>query len=196
MPIPAFTIDGILPPYIGSSGPGGPQHLMSPYVATATEFVATLGLTEARKEILRGWLGHRKALRAIGFDQGFQWLDGSFVESKNPRDLDVVTFLRRPSGIQGPGALRGLMQANLSVFDRGLVKTTYNLDHFLIDLDGTAEAIVNLTRYYLGLFSHRRVDQLWKGMLQIGLGNPADDLAAIATLVPAAASAGAIGANP
>jgi len=37
----------------------------------------------------------------------------------------------------------------------------------------------------LGLFSHRRVDGLWKGMLQVRLENVADDLAATAALAPA-----------
>jgi hypothetical protein len=39
---------------------------MSPYVVTATELVATLATTEKRKTILRGWLRHREALRALG----------------------------------------------------------------------------------------------------------------------------------
>jgi hypothetical protein len=66
MPIPAFTIDGILPPYVGPDGPGGAPEDMSPYVVTATELVATLATTEKRKTILRGWLRHREALRALG----------------------------------------------------------------------------------------------------------------------------------
>jgi hypothetical protein len=41
------------------------------------------------------------------------------------------------------------------------------------------------SRYLLGLFSHRRVDGLWKGMLQVRLENVADDLAATAALAPA-----------
>ncbi|WP_430649493.1 DUF6932 family protein, partial [Bradyrhizobium uaiense] len=41
---------------------------------------------EGRRSILRGWLLHRKALRAVGFGTGFQWIDGSFVEKgKEPK---------------------------------------------------------------------------------------------------------------
>ena len=106
MPIPTFTIDGVLPPYVGSHGPGGASEDLSPYAVTALEVVTTLGSSDPRKAILRGWLQHRVALRAAGFDRGFQWLDGSFVENKDPRDLDVVGFLHRPSHIRDHMALR------------------------------------------------------------------------------------------
>lgn len=96
MPIPAFTIDGVLPPYVGPAGPAGAVEDLSPYTVTAIEVVTTLGFTDEHRAILLGWLRHRAALRAIGFDRGFQWLDGSFVEQKEPRDLDVVAFLYRP----------------------------------------------------------------------------------------------------
>jgi hypothetical protein len=52
----------------------------------------------------------------------------------------------------------------------------------MIDLSLEAEDIVNPTRYYLGLFSHRRVDDLWKGMLQVRLEDDADDLVAMGIL--------------
>jgi hypothetical protein len=69
-----------------------PSLELSPYVVTALEVVTSLGTSEARKTILRGWLLHRAALRAVGLDRGFQWLDGSFVEDKVLKDLDVVSF--------------------------------------------------------------------------------------------------------
>ena len=65
--------------------------------------------------------------------------------------------------------LARLLHANLNLFGRAQVKAAYKLDFFPIDLDGSAEALVNLTRYWLGLFSHRRGDDLWKGMLQVRL---------------------------
>ena len=195
MPIPAFTIDGVLPPYVGPDGPGGAPEDLSPYAVTTVEVVSTLALTEQRKEILRQWLRHRAALRTIGFDRGFQWLDGSFVESKDPRDLDVVTFLYRPVGIQDRNDLAKLLHANLNLFGHAQVKSGYSLDFFPIDLDGSPEALVNLTRYWLGLFSHRRGDDLWKGMLQVRMEDVADDTAALATLGPGAAPAVG-GTNP
>lgn len=196
MPIPAFTIDGVIPPYVGPNGPGGAAEDLSPYTATAIEVVTTLGLTDPRKHILRGWLRHRAALRAIGFDRGFQWLDGSFVESKNPRDLDVVTFLHRPLGVRDRSDLEHLLQANLGLFERTHVKAAFNLDFFPIDLDASAAMLVNLTRYWLSLFSHRRGDDLWKGMLQVRLDDAVDDGAALAALGPDPAGSPAGGMNP
>ena len=195
MPIPAFTIDGVLPPYVGASGPGGAAQDMTPYVATAVEVVATFGTTNARRELLSRWLDHRADFRALGFSQGFQWIDGSFVEDKDPRDIDVVTFSRRPASVTGPMALQALMRANPDQFVRANIKLRYNLDAFFVDLDGTKEGLVNATRYYLGLFSHRRTDDLWKGMVQVRFDDPQDDATAIAALA-ALAQPPSAGATP
>jgi hypothetical protein len=190
MPIPPFSIDGVLPPYVGNSGPGGPPQDMTPYMVTAVEVVSTLGTDAGRQTILSRWLGHRDALRALGFQHGFQWLDGSFVENTDPNDLDIVTFLFRPATVARPAELAALMGANPQLFDRAQVKARYMLDAFFIDLNGSPEAIVNVSRYYVGLFSHRRVDGLWKGMLQVRLENVADDAAAAALLAPAPVGGG------
>lgn len=182
MPIPPFTINGVLPPYVGPDGPGGAAEDMSPYVSTGLEIVSTLASTNERRDILRGWLRYRADLRAIGFERGFQWLDGSFVEDKEPRDLDVVSFLYRPPGISDPTQLLMVMRANAKLFVRNLVKAEYKLDAFPIDLDGSPEALVSSARYFLGLFSHRRGDDVWKGMLQVRFEDVGDDAAALATL--------------
>lgn len=182
MPIPPFTINGVLPPYVGPDGPGGAAEDMSPYVTTGLEIVSTLASTNERRAILLGWLKYRADLRAIGFERGFQWLDGSFVEDKEPRDLDVVSFLYRPPGISDPTQLLMVMRANAKLFVRNLVKAEYKLDAFPIDLDGSPEALVSSTRYFLGLFSHRRGDDVWKGMLQVRFEDVGDDAAALAAL--------------
>jgi hypothetical protein len=54
MPIPTFTIDGVLPPYVGPAGPGGAAEDLSPYVVTALEVVTTFGRTGQRIAILHG----------------------------------------------------------------------------------------------------------------------------------------------
>jgi hypothetical protein len=196
MPIPAFSIEGVLPPYVGPHGPGGSAEDMSPYAVSAVETVTTLRATDERKAILRGWLKHRAALRAIGFDRGFQWLDGSFVGDKQPKDLHVVAFLHRPAGALDRHALSALLAANPDLFLRHQVKAAFRLDFFAIDLNGSADGIVNLTRYCLGLFSHRRGDELWKGLLQVRLDDPADDIAASAVLGPGPAEAGGGAVTP
>ncbi len=181
MSIPALTPEGVLPPFVGPDAAASSRD-MSPYSATALEVVSHFGTTTSRQSILRGWLDHRIKLRTAGFDRGFQWLDGSFVENKDPNDLDVVTYLYRPQGILDPRSLRSHMQANPHLFQRSTVKTNYRLDFFSVDLDGSPEFIVSFTCFYLGLFSHRRSDQLWKGMLQVRLEIPNDDQAALAAL--------------
>jgi hypothetical protein len=168
---------------------------MTPFEATAVELVRTFGTSAHRLTLLQNWLEHRAAFRALGFTEGFQWIDGSFVEDKVPRDLDVVTFSRRPARASGPQALEALIRANPDQCIRGPVKTRYSLDAFFVDLDGSKESLVNATRYYAGLFSHRRTDDLWKGMVQVRFDNPVDDAAATAVLATLAtpAPAGAPG---
>jgi len=97
----------------------------------------------------------------------------------------VVSFLYRPLGIRDPQQLLFLMRANGNLFVRNLVKSAYSLDAFPVDLDGSPEALINSARYVLGLFSHRRGDDVWKGMLQVRLEDVADDAAALAALGPA-----------
>lgn len=77
------------------------------------------------------------------------------------------------------------------MLDRGELKRNFRLDALFIDLAGHPEVIVEVTRYYMGLFSHRRGDGLWKGMLKVRLDNAADDADALAMLGPALAVEGA-----
>jgi len=142
---------------------------------------------------LRRWLDHRAALRAAGLARGFQWLDGSFVETKEPKDLDTVIFTYRPLHAVGNDAIwNALVLANLDLLERGQVMQAFRLDALLIDLDsGNPEFMIDVTRYYVGLFSHRRGDDLWKGMLKVRLEDVADDAAALAIL-EAAPAVGAV----
>lgn len=175
MPLPDFNIDGVLPPFVGADGPGGSPEDLSPFQVTVLEIVHALSFSERRKTIMRGWLLHRMALRAIGFSDGFQWIDGSFVEKgKEPKDIDVVMFFRRPPHAQTAAALALHRQANLSIFSRAQVKTAFHVDFMPIDLQGTPEVLVDLTRYYTSVFSHRRDDFLWKGMLQVSMDGSDD----------------------
>lgn len=178
MPFPKFNMDGVIPPFVGPNGPGGHSQDITPYESTSIEVVSALSNSQSRRNILKGWLAHRVALRNLGIISGFQWLDGSFVENKEPKDLDVVTFLRRPTVASTLAELQPLMQQNRDVFCRSVVKTTYHLDAFFIDMDAKPETIVDHTRYWLGLFSHRRVDNMWKGMLKVDLNDNGNDSSA------------------
>ena len=72
-----------------------------------------------------------------------------------------------------------LVDANHQIFNPRLVKLKFNCDAYFVDLNTAPESVVSLTRYWFGLFSHRR-GGLWKGLLQIPLAVTQDDVEASA----------------
>lgn len=154
---------------------------MSPYQATMVEVVECFSTSPERVEILWGLLQYRNALVAAGLVNAFQWLDGSFVEnvevleSRSPGDVDVVTFFRRPVPDE---EWRTWFLANRNLFTPAYTKATYRCDAYGVDLGTPPENVVRWTRYWFGLFSHKRVTKQWKGMVQIQLS--AEDNAAAA----------------
>jgi|ERR1039458_4347245 hypothetical protein len=175
MPIPDFNHNGVLPPHMGL--PTDPAQL-SPYPVTAFEVCEKFGTSLERRNILRGWLELRAALRQFGFPSGFQWLDGSFMEDVEarrgspPNDIDVVSFL--PAG--NPQIHNAALSSLLA--NRAGVKTRYKVDHLIVMLFWPGHVLIEQSRYWCGLFSHRRADGIWKGMLKVDLGPQADDDAA------------------
>lgn len=75
--IPAFSAAGVLPPFVGEPAARAQR---SPYEANVSDVVRRFATSAKRCDILRGWLSHRGRLHALGFVDGFQWLDGSFCE--------------------------------------------------------------------------------------------------------------------
>lgn len=105
MPVPAYTLDGFLPPFLG----GSPATLgaQSPYRVSTPDLVAHFATSAERIEILRGFLKHREDLVATGFLSGLQWVDGSFVHedvARPPADIDTVIFFERPPALMDPAA--------------------------------------------------------------------------------------------
>ncbi len=185
MPIPDFDYNGVLPPHLGQ-----PTEIsqLSPYPASSVEICERFGTSNERKAILTGWLELRAALRGLGYRTGFQWLDGSFVEDaeqyrgRAPADIDVVSFLH-PSSLT-------ISQMDSSVVaiirNHDATKRQFKVDHFPLMLNWPGAAIVEQTRYWCGLFSHRRVDDVWKGMLRVELDSVLDDETAKRLLEPTA----------
>ncbi len=101
--IPAWNSAGVLPP-IRPNAPGSSPD-RSPYVVDLAVLVDRFATSTERMAILDGLLRFRAALHAAGITSGFQWLDGSFLEQvealegRAPRDIDVVTFLALPQGL-------------------------------------------------------------------------------------------------
>lgn len=187
MAIPAWTADGVLPP-INASQPVSPER--SPYVVSLMDYVLRFSDTSERRVVLDGFLRYRAALHGVGVAQGFQWLDGSFLEhvevteGRAPNDLDVVTFYRLPSGLSQV-QLKAKAEA---LFDHDKVKTAFRVDAYLVNLGMDAERLTRQSAYWYSLWSHRR-NQLWKGFVQVNLA-PVEDAVAAATLASLATAGG------
>ena len=172
MAIPAFTSAGVLPPFLGSSP--GILADQSPYHATLTELVTRFGTTADRNRLLRGLISLRQALHGHGIVEGFQWIDGSFVEDKemslgkSPGDIDIVTVFRRPAGVQW-SSIKGNLLLNL--LDPGYCKSKFSCEAFYIDADAGPIEVALQSSFWFGLFSHQRTTYLWKGAVALQL-NP------------------------
>ena len=113
----------------------------------------------------------RQDLYAVGVTEGFQWINGSFVEEveardrrgKEPRpyDIDVVTFYHQPDG--QPHEFHDL-------FRPSTVRARYDIDAFnLVMGTPTTNHIVESVAYWYGMWSTRREDQTPKGFVQVNL---------------------------
>ena len=177
MAIPSFNHNNVIPPHLGN--PTNKAHL-SPYSCTILELCNRFSTSKERISILKGLLLFRQKMHANGVIYGFQWLDGSFLEnievseSRPPNDLDIVTFF---------GGLLPADQASIrSTFPEFanpvLAKASYSLDHYPVDYSYNPGVTVEMTRYWIQLFTHNR-NGIWKGILRLPLNTPIDDQHAI-----------------
>ncbi|WP_242769549.1 hypothetical protein [Sphingopyxis sp. YF1] len=148
----------------------------SPYQSTMSEFVVRFATSPERAAILRGFLEYREGLRQIGFVEGFQWIDGSFVEAceqvngRPPGDVDVVSVVHRPvAHAAEQDWLAFLDQHGDTLLDQAHCKVTYSCDSYFIDLDIPQRMISEQTAYWFGLFSHQRDTFRWKGLVQLDI---------------------------
>jgi hypothetical protein len=130
-----------------------------------------------------GFLAFRDRMTNLGIIDGFQWLDGSFMENievsenRPPNDLDLVTFY---NGATSPA--QATLIASFPEFNNPtLSKRTYHLDHYPFDFCFNPEVTVEYTRYWIQLFTHNR-NGIWKGILRLPLNTANDDAAALAHL--------------
>jgi hypothetical protein len=172
--IPAWNSAGVLPPIRPNVLGSSPDR--SPYVVELAVLFDRFATSPERMAILDGLLRFRADLHAAGITSGFQWLDGSFLEQvealegRAPRDMDVVTFLDLPQGLDQ----QSLVQRHGSLFDQKHVKATYAMDaYFAVLGQPTDHWQVKNIAYWYSLWSHRR-DGLWKGFVQVDL-DPSQD---------------------
>ena len=175
-PIPYFDHNLVLPPHLGDPVD---RAQLSPYPCTTLDLCQRLGTTAARRAILEKYLSFRERLHNAGLVNGFQWLDGSFLEdvetreNRPPKDLDVVTvYWGYDKSFQAQLAINFREFASPT-----LAKATYSLDHYNFDASFNPTVTLEQTRYWILLFSHNR-QGIWKGMLRIELNTPAEDEAA------------------
>jgi hypothetical protein len=179
--IPPWSHSGVLPPFVGADPTG--RAGSSPYEASCSEVASRFGTSDARILLLQSWIKYRLALQDLGVIDGFQWLDGSFLEDaesrlgRPPNDIDLVTFAQRPLGLID---FNSFVQKNFSLFSSTATGKNFSCDAYFVDLDKPANLIVDDTRYWYGLFSHRRSTFEWKGMIQVPLQS--DDGAAMSIL--------------
>jgi hypothetical protein len=169
--IPSLNTSGVLPPFLGT----GPEirASVSPYEATMSELVRRFATSTERVQIFRGLLDLREEIRAVGITNGFQLIDGSFVEDvesirgRPPGDVDVVTLAYRAN--PDPNAWKNLVQNNLRLFDTAATKAQFRCDAYYIDMNKRPDILVEDAVYFFNLFSHQKATFLWKGMLRISL---------------------------
>lgn len=175
--IPDFDHNYVLPPHLGD-----PTSIddVSPYKCTSLEFCERFSTSRERIEILKGFILFRGILNGYGLTNGFQWLDGSFLEDvetnehRAPNDLDIVTIYW---GYDIPFQIN-LVRRFPEFRDVNLSKQNYKLDHYPFDASESPIVAVDYSRYWIQLFSHNRIG-VWKGMLQIALNTPIDDALAL-----------------
>lgn len=177
MAIPDFDSNSVIPPHLGDPTRSSQ---VSPYRCTSVELCDRFSTSAERVKILGGFLKLRAELRRHGMVEGFQWIDGSFLEdvettqSRAPRDIDVATFYWSSD----PVFTSNFLAAFPKILDRKHIKTEYWVDHYPVDAGHRPEVTIEATRFFYGLFSHTR-NGVWKGMLRIDLNTPTEDSDAV-----------------
>ena len=175
MTIPEWDKNKVLPP-IHPNTPEGQEHdrlHRAPYVVPLAEFIDRFATTLQRADLIEKFLGYRTALHQAGITEGFQWINGSFVENieessrkRPPDDVDVVTFFFRDEDASADYE---------DLFNPRITQENFNVDAYGIELGEPLDVATATTiGYFHGLWSHRRIDHVWKGFIQTDL-DPTED---------------------
>jgi hypothetical protein len=155
------------------------------------DLVSTLATTQPRRTLLKGLLEYRGLLAQLGYTTGLQLIDGSFAEqvelreTRAPNDIDVFSFVERPSRYRADPSLwvnTGFLDWTQEVVERAKNRARFGLDTYAVAIDqaGPWETII-AAFYWSSLFAHKRITHDWKGFLQVPL-NQSDDSAALSAL--------------
>ena len=167
-PIPDWDHSGVIPA-LDEDNPTSRDR--SPYIVSMRQLVERFGTTEHRRKLLGGLMDYRSDLRQAGLLQGFQWINGSFVEdvertsSRPPEDIDVVTFYYVPDGYTD----ETFYAKNQTLLDPGSAKARHYVHAYYVRLNsGSVESVIRNCTYWYSLWSHSR-EGVWKGYLQMSL---------------------------
>lgn len=190
VPVPPFDVRGLLPPFVGADATTQER---SPYPATMTEVTARLGTTPQRRQLLRNLIAYRELLASEGYQNGVQFIDGSFVENiegsanRSPDDIDVFSILSAPQKYlsnQSAWSNTGLNFWQTEIADRNKNKQRFLLDTYAVlyeELQLQPMDLIQHIIYWYGLFSHQRDTFAWKGFVVLPL-DPTDDQVALTQL--------------
>lgn len=178
--IPEFDHNYVIPPFVDE--PTVSKNV-SPYPCSTVEVCKIFGTTKERVDILKRWLKFRAILDEVGIVNGFQWLDGSFLENievsqkRAPADLDLLMFYKDVT----LETQQKVAQDYPTLFDQSVLKRDFKLDLYLLNYAANPENTVEFVRFWIQLFTHNR-DGVWKGMLKIPLNTPKEDSEALTLL--------------
>jgi hypothetical protein len=160
---------------------------MTPFRASLDELVRRFALSRERHRILEGFFAFRVRLHELGLVAGFQWIGGGFIElrEREPDDIDVVTFFRRPAAWTTREDEERIVRAAPEVFTSKGAAARFRCDAFFVDLGSPDH--VRWAAYWCGLHSHHADTEAWKGFLQVPLADVVGDLWGVAMAERAAA---------
>ena len=178
MTIPDWNDQAVIPPV--RDVPPEQQHRIeyrSPYLTTIKQVIERFATTPNRVRLLRGLLEYRSALYNLGITEGFQWLDGSFLENvetgsqpeqeRRPHDIDVVTFYYPPADE---------LFLTDELFTPQATKAKYSIEGYGVPLgEPLDKELVEAISYWHGMWSIRRRDHHAKGFVQIDLDPEYDE---------------------
>lgn len=132
--IPPFSKNNVLPPFLGPTPTN--RGYQSPYNSNIMEVCRYFAKTPARIEILKGFVQFRIDCSTHGIGEGFQWIDGSFMEnvevsqSRDPNDIDVVSLIHAKNAAE-----EDIINNNFPAFcSPKLSKKQYKVDHYFFIL--------------------------------------------------------------
>lgn len=133
--IPPFDHNNnVRPPFLESNPTS--RQAFSPYKCSIGEFCRKFAVSDEHINILKKYVEFRLECFGTGIHNGFQWIDGSFVEdtqqreSREPHDIDVVSFIYR--AYINPN---NIIKSFPEFINPKLSKNRYLVDHYIVVAD-------------------------------------------------------------